>query len=49
MFKNWKKFAEENKIKLEKAEEYVGAKKAQKHLLQHQEEFKFWPKLCEFH
>uniref|UniRef100_A0A1I7T5H9 Uncharacterized protein n=1 Tax=Caenorhabditis tropicalis TaxID=1561998 RepID=A0A1I7T5H9_9PELO len=47
IFQNWKKFATENNIQVNKAQDYISVKKSQKHIVKHQEDNFFWVKLCE--
>ncbi|CAO4378035.1 unnamed protein product [Caenorhabditis nigoni] len=44
LFKNWKKFCDENGIPVKKALEYIRTK--DKYFIKHQEERNFWVKLC---
>ncbi|ULT85718.1 hypothetical protein L3Y34_005842 [Caenorhabditis briggsae] len=44
LFKNWKKYCDENNIPVLKALEYMKSRDA--HFLKHQEERNFWVKLC---
>lgn len=46
IFKNWHQYATENNMFLERALDYLTAKKADKHIIQHQEDNHFWVKLC---
>uniref|UniRef100_A0A8R1HQ24 Guided entry of tail-anchored proteins factor 1 n=1 Tax=Caenorhabditis japonica TaxID=281687 RepID=A0A8R1HQ24_CAEJA len=46
IFKNWKEYAENHKMKLKNARDYIKATKKEKHVVKHQEENQFWPKLC---
>ncbi|UMM33368.1 hypothetical protein L5515_006879 [Caenorhabditis briggsae] len=44
LFKNWKKFCDENGIPVKKALEYIRTK--DRYFIKHQEERNFWVKLC---
>ncbi|KAF1754293.1 hypothetical protein GCK72_020853 [Caenorhabditis remanei] len=46
IFQNWRKFAEENNIQLNKALDYINVKRNDRVMAQHQEQNHFWVKMC---